>query len=82
VPDPFAAAEDSLPALELVLEHARRYLAELDGVVRAPGADEAARSFAGPLPRRVPALSPRFGSCSSAVRKRTSARGGRGSSTG
>jgi glutamate/tyrosine decarboxylase-like PLP-dependent enzyme len=43
-------AEDALPALELVLEHARRYLAELDGAVRAPNADEAARSFDGRLP--------------------------------
>jgi glutamate/tyrosine decarboxylase-like PLP-dependent enzyme len=50
VPDPFTAPEDALPALELVLEHARGYIAELAGPVRAPGADEAAWSFAGSLP--------------------------------
>jgi glutamate/tyrosine decarboxylase-like PLP-dependent enzyme len=50
VPDPLAAPGDVLPALELVLEHARRYVAELDGPVRTQAADEAARSFAGPLP--------------------------------
>jgi glutamate/tyrosine decarboxylase-like PLP-dependent enzyme len=33
-----------------VLEHARVYVAELDGQVRTPGADEAARRFAGSLP--------------------------------
>jgi glutamate/tyrosine decarboxylase-like PLP-dependent enzyme len=47
---PSPAAEDALPALELVLEHARAYLAELDGAVRVPGADQAARSFDGRLP--------------------------------
>jgi glutamate/tyrosine decarboxylase-like PLP-dependent enzyme len=50
VPDPLTASEDALPALELVLEHARTYLAELAGPVRSPGADGAARSFAGSLP--------------------------------
>jgi glutamate/tyrosine decarboxylase-like PLP-dependent enzyme len=50
MPDPLTSAEDILPALELVLEHARGYIAELDGSVRAPGADEAARSFASSLP--------------------------------
>jgi glutamate/tyrosine decarboxylase-like PLP-dependent enzyme len=50
--DPLIAAGEAIPALELVLEHARRYIAELDGVVRAPGADEAARSFAGSLPEK------------------------------
>ena len=50
MPDPLAAPGDVLPALELVLEHARRYVAELDGPVRTPAADEAARSFAGALP--------------------------------
>ena len=50
MPDPFTAPEEVIPALELVLEHARGYVAELDGPVRAPGADEAARSFAGSLP--------------------------------
>jgi len=44
------ATEDALPALELVLEHARTYIAALEGPVRAPGADEAARSFSGSLP--------------------------------
>ena len=48
--DPLSSADDALPALELVLERARGYLAELNGPVRAPGADEAARSFAGSLP--------------------------------
>jgi glutamate/tyrosine decarboxylase-like PLP-dependent enzyme len=48
--DPLRAADDTVPALELVLEHARRYVAELDGPLRAPGADEAARTFIGPLP--------------------------------
>lgn len=47
-----STAEDALPALELVLEHARTYLAQLDGPVRAPGADEAARSFDGRLPEQ------------------------------
>lgn len=50
VPDPLTAADDALPALELVLEHARGYIAELGGPVRTPGADGAARSFAGSLP--------------------------------
>jgi glutamate/tyrosine decarboxylase-like PLP-dependent enzyme len=50
VPDPLTATDDAVPALELVLEHARRYIAELDGPVRAPGADEAARSFDRALP--------------------------------
>jgi glutamate/tyrosine decarboxylase-like PLP-dependent enzyme len=50
MPDPLTGAEDALPALELVLEHARGYIADLSGPVRAPGADEAARSFAGSLP--------------------------------
>ena len=51
MPDPLTSADDAVPALELVLEHARGYIAELDGLVRAPGADEAARSFEGSLPR-------------------------------
>jgi glutamate/tyrosine decarboxylase-like PLP-dependent enzyme len=50
VPDPLTASDEALPALELVLEHARRYVRELDGPVRAAGANEAARSFAGSLP--------------------------------
>jgi glutamate/tyrosine decarboxylase-like PLP-dependent enzyme len=48
--DPLAAADDAIPALELVLEHARTYLAEVRGPVRQRGADEAARSFTGSLP--------------------------------
>jgi glutamate/tyrosine decarboxylase-like PLP-dependent enzyme len=50
VTDPPTAPEDALAALELVLEHARGYIAELDGPVRTPAADDAARSFAGGLP--------------------------------
>jgi glutamate/tyrosine decarboxylase-like PLP-dependent enzyme len=50
VPDPLTSGEEALPALELVLEHARGYLAELAGPVRTPGADEAARRFGGSLP--------------------------------
>jgi glutamate/tyrosine decarboxylase-like PLP-dependent enzyme len=50
VPDPFTQAEEVLPALELVLEHARGYIAGLAGPVRTAGADEAARSFTGSLP--------------------------------
>ena len=50
MPDPLKAREEVISALELVLEHARGYVAEYDGPVRAPGADEAARSFAGSLP--------------------------------
>jgi len=50
VADPLNAFEDAVPALELVLERARAYLADLDGPVRTPSADAAARSFAGPLP--------------------------------
>ncbi len=50
MPDPLAAPEDVLPALELVLERARAYMAELDGPVRTPAADEAARSFVAELP--------------------------------
>jgi glutamate/tyrosine decarboxylase-like PLP-dependent enzyme len=50
VPDPLTAPEDVLPALELVLDHARAYIAELAGPVRTPYADETARSFAGSLP--------------------------------
>jgi glutamate/tyrosine decarboxylase-like PLP-dependent enzyme len=50
VPDPLTAPDDVVPALELVLAQAREYVAELDGPVRAPGADEAARSFDRALP--------------------------------
>jgi glutamate/tyrosine decarboxylase-like PLP-dependent enzyme len=48
--DPLAAADEAVSALELVLEHARTYLAEVRGPVRHTGADEAARSFTGSLP--------------------------------
>jgi len=50
LPDPLTAPDDAFPALELVLERARTYLAELDGPVRTAASDEAARSFTGPLP--------------------------------
>ena len=50
MPDPLSAPHDAVPALQLVLEHARGYLAELDGPVRAPEADDAAYSFSAPLP--------------------------------
>jgi glutamate/tyrosine decarboxylase-like PLP-dependent enzyme len=50
VADPLLTGDDAVPALELVLEHARRYVADFEGPVRTPGADAAARSFAGPLP--------------------------------
>jgi glutamate/tyrosine decarboxylase-like PLP-dependent enzyme len=48
--DPLAAADDVIPALELVLEHARRYLADVRAPVRERDADDAARSFTGSLP--------------------------------
>lgn len=48
--DPLSAADDAVPALELVLEHARKYLAEVRGPVRQSNADDAARSFTGSLP--------------------------------
>jgi glutamate/tyrosine decarboxylase-like PLP-dependent enzyme len=50
VPDPALDVESAVPALDLVLEYARAYLAELDGPVRTAGADEAAASFDGRLP--------------------------------
>jgi glutamate/tyrosine decarboxylase-like PLP-dependent enzyme len=50
VPDPLSAPEDAVAALELVLDHARGYLAELEGPVRTPAADEAAKGFARALP--------------------------------
>ncbi len=43
--DPLSRPEDSLPALELVLDYARGYLANLEGPVRTAAADEAARAF-------------------------------------
>lgn len=50
MPDPLAAVDDVVPALELVVEHARRYLADVRGPVREQAADAAARSFRGSLP--------------------------------
>ena len=48
--DPLIAVDDAVPALELVLEHARMYLAEVRGLVRERDSDDAARSFRGALP--------------------------------
>ena len=50
MPDPLDAVNDTVPALELVGEHARRYLAEARGPVREHTADDAARSFNASLP--------------------------------
>ena len=50
MPDPLDAVNDTVPALELVVEHARRYLAEVRGPVREQAADDAARSFTASLP--------------------------------
>jgi glutamate/tyrosine decarboxylase-like PLP-dependent enzyme len=50
VADPLTTPDDAVAALELVLEHARGYLAEMDGPVRTPATDAAARAFAGSLP--------------------------------
>ncbi len=50
MPDPLNAPEEAVAALELVLDHARGYLAELEGPVRTPAADAAARSFTRALP--------------------------------
>jgi glutamate/tyrosine decarboxylase-like PLP-dependent enzyme len=50
LPDPLSAPEEAVTALELVLEYARGYLADLDGPVRTPASDEAARSFAADFP--------------------------------
>ena len=51
MPDPLERREDAEAALTLVVEEARRYLAELDGSpARLPGADEAAARFDGSLP--------------------------------
>src|SRR5207248_4509664 len=43
--DPFATADDAVSALELVLEHARGYLADPRCPVRRADSDDAARSF-------------------------------------
>lgn len=45
MPDPLSTPQDAVPALELVLDYARGYFADLDGPVRTPGSDEAARAF-------------------------------------
>ena len=50
MPDPLDAVDDALPALELVVEHARRYLVDVRGPVREQGSDDAARRFTGSLP--------------------------------
>ena len=50
MPDPLDAVNDAVPALELVVEHARRYLADARGPVREQTADDAARAFTGSLP--------------------------------
>jgi glutamate/tyrosine decarboxylase-like PLP-dependent enzyme len=60
MPDPLSASHDGIPALELVLDYARGYLTDLDGPVRRPGSDEAARAFSPDFPEdgcgTVPAL--------------------------
>jgi glutamate/tyrosine decarboxylase-like PLP-dependent enzyme len=48
--DPLREVNDAVPALELVIEHARTYLAEVRGPVRERDSDDAARSFRGALP--------------------------------
>jgi glutamate/tyrosine decarboxylase-like PLP-dependent enzyme len=50
MPDPLDELQDAVPALELVLDYARRYLADLDGPVRTPVAGEAANAFAAEFP--------------------------------
>jgi glutamate/tyrosine decarboxylase-like PLP-dependent enzyme len=50
MPDPLSTPQDGFPALELVLKYARGYLADLDGLVRKPTADEAAHAFAADFP--------------------------------
>lgn len=48
--DPLANREDAFTALELVVEYARHYLADLDGPVRTPTADESAHAFPAEFP--------------------------------
>jgi glutamate/tyrosine decarboxylase-like PLP-dependent enzyme len=48
--DPLAEVDDAVRALELVLEHARKYLAEARGPVREGDSDDAACSFRRSLP--------------------------------
>jgi glutamate/tyrosine decarboxylase-like PLP-dependent enzyme len=50
MPDPLDELGKAIPALELVVEHARSYLANVRGPVRGQAADAAARSFTGSLP--------------------------------
>jgi glutamate/tyrosine decarboxylase-like PLP-dependent enzyme len=50
MPDPLTEVDQAVPALELVLEHARTYLEAVREPVRERGSDEAARSFTGALP--------------------------------
>jgi glutamate/tyrosine decarboxylase-like PLP-dependent enzyme len=50
MPDPLSRPEDDFPALELVLEYARGYLADLDGPVRPPASDAAACAFPADFP--------------------------------
>jgi glutamate/tyrosine decarboxylase-like PLP-dependent enzyme len=50
MPDPLRTPQDDVRALELVFEYARVYLADLDGLVRTPTADEAAHAFAPDFP--------------------------------
>ena len=48
--DPLTTPDDAVRALQLVLDHAREYLADIREPVRERQADEAARSFTGSLP--------------------------------
>jgi glutamate/tyrosine decarboxylase-like PLP-dependent enzyme len=48
--DPLSNLDEAVPALELVLDTARAYLADLDGPVRSPGADTAAYGFSTRFP--------------------------------
>jgi hypothetical protein len=82
VPNTSPAAGDALPALEIVLEHARIYLGELDGPVRTPGTDAAAKSFGGALPEEGSGTLAAVHQLLERVPMRTSARPGRVSSTG
>ena len=50
MPDPLSSPDEAVPALELVLDYARGYFADLDGPVRTPTSDEAARAFSWDFP--------------------------------
>jgi glutamate/tyrosine decarboxylase-like PLP-dependent enzyme len=50
MPDPLSTPQDGIGALDLVLEYARGYLADLGGPVRAPTSDEAAHGFRAEFP--------------------------------